>query len=415
MNRLWVVSIRWKLLLAMLLSVAITAIVLFVIHSLATFLIETEPFSALIKWGINNLGSSRILILVGGPLFITSYILLSRPVIRNLLGVQEALKQIGEGNFQPDVLVQSYDEIEATSRYVHDLAAELNRYLDEMIQGLKLIAEGKLQHSIPVKENHKLGEVADSINQMARRLNHLMQEERKAEQSKNDLITGVSHDLRTPLTSILGFLEVIKQDRYRDEVELMHYVDIAYSKAERLKLLIDDLFEYTRMNNGMPLDSKLMALDDFLQQLMDEYVPIMHEAGITGRLTLGQHRVFISADGELLVRAFANIIQNAMQYGKEGKYVDVTLQQEKEHAVVTIANYGNSIPASDLPFIFDRFYRIDKSRSLETGGTGLGLAISRSIIEKHQGTIRAESDTQRTAFILSLPLLHEHKQKRRNR
>lgn len=411
MNRLWVVSIRWKLLLAMLLSAAITAIILFVMHSLATFLIETDPFSVLIKWGINNLGSIRILILVGVPLFIISYILLSRPVIRNLLRVQEALKQIGEGNFQPDVLVQSYDEIEATSRYVHDLAADLNRYLDEMIQGLKLIAEGQLQHSIPVKENHKLGEVADSINQMARQLNHLMQEERKAEQSKNDLITGVSHDLRTPLTSILGFLGVIKQDRYRDEVELRHYVDIAYSKAERLKLLIDDLFEYTRMNNGMPLDSKLMALDDFLQQLMEEYVPIMHEAGITGRLTLEQHRVFISADGELLVRAFANIIQNAMQYGKEGKYIDVTLQQEKEHAVVSIANYGNPIPASDLPFIFDRFYRIDKSRSLETGGTGLGLAISRSIIEKHRGTIRAESDTQRTAFILSLPLLHEHKQK----
>lgn len=407
MTRRWIFSIRWKLLLAALLSALITGIILFVIYTLATSLIETKPYSGFIKWGINKLGSGIILTIVGGALFISSYILLSRSVIDNLLRVEAALKNLSEGNFQLDEPVQSYDELAVVSRYVHNTAAELNRYLDEMIQGLRLIAEGKLDHSIPVKENHKLGDVADSINLMAQQLKRLMQEERQAEQSKNDLITGVSHDLRTPLTSILGFLEVIKQDHYRDEVEMMHYVDIAYSKAEHLKQLIDDLFEYTRMNNGMPLASEPLALDDFLQQLMEEYVPIMQKAGITGRLIIEQHRVRICADGSLLVRAFANIIHNAMQYGKDGKYIDVTLRLDNDHAVVTVANYGNPIPASDLPFIFDRFYRIDKSRSLETGGTGLGLAISRSIVELHQGTIQAESDMHRTAFKLSFPLLHD--------
>lgn len=391
--------------LATLISAAITGIILFVVYTLATSLIETEPYSNLIKWGINKLGSGIILTLIGGALFVASYVLLSRPVMRNLLQVQEALKNMGEGNFRTDLLVQSHDEIAVVSRYVHETATELNRYLDEIIQGLKLIAEGQLEHAIPVKPNHKLGEVAQSINAMTQQLNRSIQEERMAEQSKNDLVTGVSHDLRTPLTSILGFLEVIKQDRYRDEVEMMHYVDIAYSKAEHLKHLIDDLFEYMRMNNGMPLNNEPLALDDFLQQLMDEYTPIMEKAGVAGRLILEQRRIRIAADGELLVRAFANIIQNAILYGKDGKYIDISMRADQQQAIVTIANYGNPIPASDLPFIFDRFYRIDKSRSLETGGTGLGLAISRSIIELHQGTIAAESDAHRTAFKLSFPLL----------
>lgn len=393
--------------LATLISAAITGIILFVVFTLATSLIETEPYSRLIKWGINKLGSGIILTIVGGALFVTSYILLSRPVMRNLQQVQEALKNMGEGNFRTDLLVQSHDEIAVVSRYVHETATELNSYLDEINQGLKLIAEGQLEHSIPVKSNHKLGEVAQSINAMTQQLNRSLQEERMAEQSKNDLVTGVSHDLRTPLTSILGFLEVIKQDRYRDEVEMMHYVDIAYSKAEHLKHLIDDLFEYMRMNNGMPLNSEPLALDDFLQQLMDEYTPIMDKQGISGRLILEQRRIRIVADGELLVRAFANIIQNAILYGKDGKYIDVSLRADHQQAIVTIANYGNPILASDLPFIFERFYRIDKSRSLETGGTGLGLAISRSIIELHQGMIAAESDAHRTAFKLSFPLLNK--------
>jgi signal transduction histidine kinase len=405
MSRQWIFSIRWKLLLAAMLSAGITAIILFVVYTLGTSLIEREPYSNFIKWGINNLGSGIILTLVGGALFVTSYMLLTRSVIESLLHVQKSLTSLAEGDFQPQLPFHSRDEISALSLSVHDAATELNRYLDEIIEGLTLIAAGQLNHSIPVRDNHKLGEVASSINEMALQLNHSIQEERLAEKSKNDLITGVSHDLRTPLTSILGFLEVIKQNRYRDEVEMMHYVDIAHSKAEHLKHLIDDLFEYTRMNNGMPISSEPVALDDFLQQLMEEYVPIMSAAGMTGRLIMEHNRVQIVADGELLVRAIANIIHNAMLYGKEGKYIDVTLRLENRHALVLIANYGNPIPAGDLPFIFERFYRLDKSRSLENGGTGLGLAISRSIVELHQGTITVESDAHRTVFKLSFPLL----------
>jgi len=398
-------SIRWKLLLAALLSGLFTATILFVVYTLSTSLIEREPFSRFIKWGINHIGSSIILALFGAALFVGSYMLLTQSVVKSLLSLQQSLKSIGDGNFELSEPILSRDELSALSAAVSDSVHELNSYIDEIIEGLSLMAAGQLDHRIAVKERHKLSKVASHINEMAEQLSRSIQEERLAEKSKNDLITGVSHDLRTPLTSILGFLEVIKQYRYRDEVEMMHYVDIAYSKAEHLKVLIDDLFQYTRMNNGMPIKTEPLYLDDFLQQLMEEYVPIMSTVHIQGRLIIEQSRVQISADGELLVRAIGNILQNALRYGKDGKYVDVTLRLDATDALVIIANYGNPIPASDLPFIFERFYRIDKSRSLEGGGTGLGLAITRSIIELHQGTISVESDIHRTAFKISFPLL----------
>lgn len=397
-------SLRWKMLFLMLLSCIITFATVFVTVILANGLIETEPFSKVIAWGVNKIGSTPIVIVIATSVFLISYILLTRPIILSLKQVENALKNMEEGNFEPNLDIQTHDEVALIARYVNETSTELNTYLDEINKGLDQIAQGHLDQTIAIKENHKLGEMADSINKMAAQLKKSIQEERLAEQSKNDLITGVSHDLRTPLTSILGFLEVIIQDRYKDEVELRYYIDIAHSKAEHLKQLIDDLFEYTRVNNGLPLKCEPLALDDFIEQLMEEHIPVMKQADITGRLKLEQHNVQIFADGEILVRAFINIINNAIQYGKDGKYIDIELQVENEHAHVTIANYGKPIPANDLPFIFDRFYRSDKSRSLDTGGSGLGLAIAKSIIEVHQGTIHAESDAQRTAFKISLPL-----------
>lgn len=399
--------------IATLISLAITAFVILIVYLVATTLIDIAPYSNFIKWGINNIGSGVILFIVGVSLFLAIYNLLSRPIIRNLQHVQQSLKQMSEGSFQTEIIASTNDEISVASRYVHDTATELNHYLDEMVEGLELMAEGKLDHTIPVKKDHKLGEVAESINEMAVKLRRSIQEERSAEQSKNDLITGVSHDLRTPLTSILGFLEVIKQDRYRDEVELMYYVDIAHSKAEHLKHLIDDLFEFTRMNNGMPLASEALALDDLLRQLMEEYVPIMKDSGITGRLILEQQRIQIFADGDLLIRALVNIVNNAMQYGKDGKYIDIALNTDNDQVIVSISNYGNPIPTSELPFIFDRFYRVEKSRSLQTGGTGLGLSIAKTVIELHKGKIWAESDMHRTSFKMSFPLLEKQIDRKR--
>ncbi len=256
-----------------------------------------------------------------------------------------------------------------------------------------------------MKSSDEFGVVAASINQMAEQLQISLEEERNAVAAKNDLITGVSHDLRTPLTSILGFLEYIEKDRYQDEIEMRYYVSIAYEKSLTLRKLIDDLFEYTRVSGGnLPLSMTTLNLNSFLMQLAEEFTPMLEEAGMTYTFVGGQEPLWIEAAPGELVRAYENLFSNAVRYGSKGKVMEIGLGLEGQEAVVRISNYGDPIPAQDLPYLFDRFYRVDKSRSRETGGTGLGLAIAKSMIELHHGTIAAYSDNGRTDFVTRFPI-----------
>jgi len=238
---------------------------------------------------------------------------------------------------------------------------------------------------------------------MSRELHRSIEEERKAERTKNELITGVSHDLRTPLTSILGFLEVIEQDRYRDEVELRQYISIVYEKSLALRKLVDDLFEYTRISSGLPLSLGRMDLAAFLRQLADEFAPDFENAAMVCRLNLPDGAAEISADGALFARAFGNLLNNAVRYGNAGGYVEIGLRREGREWIIAVTNSGDPIPQEDLPYIFERFYRVERSRSKDTGGTGLGLAIVKSIIEAHGGTITARSGRYETTFEARLP------------
>lgn len=283
------------------------------------------------------------------------------------------------------------------------------RYLGSINETVNRIANGQLDFDYRMEVNGRspFGLMAGNLNRMAGRLDQALTEERKAEQTKNELITNVSHDLRTPLTSIVGYLGLIEQDRYRDEVELRHYVQIAYDKTQRLNVLINDLFDYTRMRH----DSALMQRTGFnlievLGQLLVQYHMPLQEAGMEGRLHTEEKSLMVSGDPIMLVRVFENLIANAMAYGKEGKLVELRVLKEAggARATVEVVNYGEPISSMDLPHIFDRFYRADKSRTEWTGGSGLGLAISKSIVEKHGGRIEALSDANRTAFRVTLPI-----------
>lgn len=202
-------------------------------------------------------------------------------------------------------------------------------YLKEIRSGLQQLASGKLDYVIPLRSADELGDIALSINVLSKQFNELLEEERNAEKTKNDLITGVSHDLRTPLTSILGFLELIEKDRYQDEVELRYFVSIAYEKSLRLKRLIDDLFEYTKLNNGMPLVLAEIDVVDLLGQLAEEFVPSLEKVDMLCQIHSTESTLMIMADGDLLVRAYDNLISNALQYGQAGKLVDIHIEKSK--------------------------------------------------------------------------------------
>ncbi|MGE5398177.1 MAG: sensor histidine kinase [Chitinophagales bacterium] len=277
------------------------------------------------------------------------------------------------------------------------------KYIEELNRGLQEVAEGNLEVSLLVKSRDELGQLARNINIMTRQLKASLEEERNSQQSKQHLITSVSHDLRTPLTSLLGYLELIENDNYRDEVELRHYVSIAYQKSQQINRLIAQLFEFTRTGyGGVEIRPKVVNLAELLEQLAEEFVPSLQAAGMEYNLVLPAETVKIPVDTELLVRLFENLISNAIRYGSEGKRLDLELSKDGPDVVIRVANYGTPIPDWELPRLFETFYRVEKSRSQNTGGTGLGLAIAKNIVDLHEGKIRAYNESNRTVFEVRL-------------
>ncbi len=275
------------------------------------------------------------------------------------------------------------------------LSRKYTGYIRKISAAVQKISLGRFDIRIPRETSDELGELAESINRMTARLKEAVDEERNAEKSKNELVTSVSHDLRTPLTSILGYLELVQEDKYRDEVELRRYVDVAYERTLKMKKMIDDLFEYTKVNfGGLKVRTDRIDMKELLEQLAEEFVPAFRSAGMECRLTTPGTSCFTSGDGDLLVRVFENLVMNAIRYGEEGKIVKIDLAEDGEWVTVRVVNFGDPIPGVDMAHIFERFFRAESSRSERTGGSGLGLAISKGIIDLHGGTIRASSDLQ---------------------
>ncbi|MDF2627074.1 MAG: two-component sensor histidine kinase [Symbiobacteriaceae bacterium] len=288
--------------------------------------------------------------------------------------------------------------------YFYLFSAETIRYIEQLNRTLDEIARGNLDVTVPDRSPDELHRLADNLAVMSQRLKRSLDEERAAQATKQELITGVSHDLRTPLTSVLGYLALIENDQYRDEVELRHYVGIAYSKGQQLKRLIDQLFEFTRTSyGGVQLRCVPVNLGELLEQLAEEFVPALQATGMAYQMALPPERVMVSLDPDLMVRVFENLMANAVRYGSAGRQVDIELSRAAGELVVKIANYGEPIPSRDLPYVFETFYRVEKSRSDRTGGAGLGLAIAKNIVTLHGGTIRAYNEPNRVVFEVRLP------------
>lgn len=275
-------------------------------------------------------------------------------------------------------------------------------YIKEIYEGISEISLGNFDNKIVINNKDEFALIADKLNQMADDIMEIMENERRSEYAKNELITSVAHDLRTPLTSIIGYLELVSTKQLSEEIS-NKYVEIAYSKSKRLEKLIDDLFTYTKFNFG-----EVKAVYDevdivkLIDQLLDEFYPSFTENDLEYIFETSNNSVVIMADGGLLARAFANLISNAIKYGKDGKRIEIYLTKDDDKITITITNYGEVIPKKYLDKIFTKFYRVESSRSSETGGSGLGLAIAQSIILLHGGSIEAESSEEGTIFTVEL-------------
>ena len=277
-------------------------------------------------------------------------------------------------------------------------------YLREINEGIKELSTGNFNATLPLREDDEFTDMARNLNSMATEIKGIIEEERNAESKKNELITNVAHDLRTPLTSIIGYLDIVSNKELASETR-DKYIQIAYSKSKRLEKLIEDLFTYTKFEFGqVALHLDHVDMVKMMEQLLDEFYPSFCEHGLDYDLKISGKSIIVEADGNLLARAFANLIGNAIKYGKNGKNVNISMITSQTQVTIDITNYGEVIPKKDLEKIFDKFYRVDSSRNTDLGGSGLGLAIAKNIISMHNGSIHAKSSLEGTVFEVTLNL-----------
>ena len=282
------------------------------------------------------------------------------------------------------------------------LEKKRNNYIEDIYVGIEKMSKGDLTNKIDVNGDDELSMMAFNINIMQDTINKLIISEKESEKSKNELITNIAHDLRTPLTSIIGYIEILVNNKNISDDKKRDYLNIVYEKSKKLEVLIEDLFSFTKMNYGdeLVVNKERIDLIELLKQLIAELYPLFEKNGMECDLQTNEDKLIMNLDPKLIVRLFENLINNAIKYGKDGKNIIIKVKNNKlmENVDISVINFGKIIPNESLKKVFDKFYRVDNSRTSETGGTGLGLAIAKSIVELHNGSITVKSDSDGTEF-----------------
>ncbi len=278
------------------------------------------------------------------------------------------------------------------------------RYLDETVEAAERLAnptdERIVLPAAMINTENELNLVREKALNDARTA-------REAEQRKNDLIVYLAHDLKTPLTSVIGYLTLLHDEPQISPELRAKYTGIALDKAERLEDLINEFFDITRFSlSHLTLEEETVSLTRMLEQITFEFQPILAEKGLTWEAQIAPDTQLV-CDPAKLERVFDNLFRNAVNYSYRGTAIAVTLMEKDGSAVIRVKNHGKTIPPEKLGRIFEQFFRLDSSRASATGGAGLGLAIAKEIVELHGGTISAESADESIAFTVTLPLVRQ--------
>lgn len=279
-------------------------------------------------------------------------------------------------------------------------------YINEISEAIKVIAKGNLHYKIKSRGHDEVSSIAENINFMSSALAKNEEEKHKAESLKNQLITNVSHDLRTPLTSIMGYLGLVRDGHYNTPDELEKYVGIAYQKSERLKSLIEDLFEYTKYSGDeVELNFININICDLIEQVVEEFVPVFQENQLGVDIFCDRNEELnVDIDPDKMVRVMDNLFMNVIKYSDKPSTLEIEVKRIENNVKFVITNLAMGMNEDSVEFLFDRFYKTDMSRSSENKGSGLGLAISKSIINLQMGEIYASYDEGKLSIIIELPL-----------
>ena len=260
-----------------------------------------------------------------------------------------------------------------------------------------------------LKEDNETIKLPSEMNQFSDKINEIKYDyiltkknEREAEQKKNDLIVYMAHDLKTPLTSIIGYLTLLKDEKQISKELQEKYIKIALDKALRVEDLTNQFFDITRYNlQNMPINKQEMNLVYLLKQVIDECYPMLEKRNLKCHLE-SVDKVMYVGDGDKLARAFDNLLKNAINYSYENTTIEIQLEENEGKISIVFRNKGDKIPQYKLDKLFEKFYRGDDARTSSTGGAGLGLAITKQIIELHQGKIYVKNDDEYIEFFIEL-------------
>ncbi|KMY53085.1 histidine kinase [Bacillus sp. FJAT-27231] len=278
------------------------------------------------------------------------------------------------------------------------------KYLKLITESVQQIANGQLGLTIEARGKDELAQLAININDMSKELAGKFEHERRLESAKNELITNVSHDLRTPLTSIIGYLDLLRKGQYTSEQQLKDYLGTTYSKSKRLEYLINELFEYTKLSSpDVTLNLIEVDLTGLLEQLIGEYIPIAEKEQLRIHKTITEAKIPILLDIEKMVRVYENLLMNAINYSTKPSELRISCEADGAKAVIKVSNEVEHPPADDVNKLFERFFTGEKART-DKQGTGLGLAISKRIVELHHGMVDAEYEEGWITFIVEHPL-----------
>lgn len=254
-------------------------------------------------------------------------------------------------------------------------------------------------------------ELPDELEEIQKHMNHLKRESEKNEklakeneEKKDELIVYLAHDIKTTLTSMIGYLSILDEIDDMPKKKQKNYISIALDKSYRLEDLINELFDVARFNSEkIVLEKEELNLNLMLEQIIDDFYPTLRELNKSIKLNYNEP-ISINGDPDKLSRVFNNLIKNAISYSKEESEIVINLKKDNNNAIVEVINKGKQISKEKLSKIFEKFYRLDSARTSRTGGSGLGLAIAKDIVELHNGTIIAESNEKETTFRVTLPL-----------
>ncbi len=272
--------------------------------------------------------------------------------------------------------------------------------MDKTIRATEMLAYGD---NGVVRLPRSLKKLQDELNMVRQQMLKAKQDEEEAEQKKNDLIMYLAHDLKTPLTSVIGYLTLLRDNPELSTEKKAEYAAISLDKAERLEELIGEFFDITRLTmTTMTLQPEKRNLSMMLEQIMYEFQPILDEKGMYWRAMV-QPNVVCYFDPDKMERVFENLIRNAINYSYDDSELVMGMKVMDGSVRIRLMNHGATISEEKLKHLFEQFFRVDNSRSTHTGGAGLGLAITKEIIELHGGRIRAGSRDETVSFLIEIP------------